>query len=230
MSALRFSLLFAASLIFAGCDEKSSEGLESPESTEQTEPLTEPEKKALQAARPFLNAIAAGDYAAAYGQFSSHARARMSLNQFLPPADEAASAANEARGVTNPSVQDFQKFMALAANEYGSPAKVLSADQIETDPKVLAGKGDAMETAFTIGLMPESIPAAIRKASIRAQIGVSLTPGRLKEIADQEGMSVEELQKDEDFSPYFNLKVVLVEESSGLKVGYFEITPLSMWD
>lgn len=78
--------------------------------------------------------------------------------------------------------------------------------------------------------MPESLPAAIHKASVRAQIGVTLTPAKLKEIADQEGMSVEELEKSEDFSPYFNLKVVLVEEGSGRKVGYFEITPPSMWD
>jgi len=38
------------------------------------------------------------------------------------------------------------------------------------------------------------------------------------------------LQKDPDFQPYFNLKVVLVEEASALRVGYFEFLPPSMLD
>jgi hypothetical protein len=101
---------------------------------------------------------------------------------------------------------------------------------MSTDAEELSGKGDAMETAFTIGLMPDSIPANIRKASIRSQVGVELTPERLKEIATQQGVSVEELRKDPDFAPYCNLKVVLVEEGGEWKVGYFEFTPPSMWD
>jgi outer membrane PBP1 activator LpoA protein len=39
-----------------------------------------------------------------------------------------------------------------------------------------------------------------------------------------------ELQKDENFDPYFNLKIILVEEDGQLKVGYFEFLPPSMMD
>lgn len=49
-------------------------------------------------------------------------------------------------------------------------------------------------------------------------------------MAQQEGISVEELKKEEDFDPYLNLKVVLVEEGGQLKVGYFEFLPPSMLD
>ena len=43
-------------------------------------------------------------------------------------------------------------------------------------------------------------------------------------------ISVEDLKKSEDFDPYFNLKVVLVEEGGQLKIGYFEFLPPSMMD
>jgi hypothetical protein len=49
-------------------------------------------------------------------------------------------------------------------------------------------------------------------------------------VAQTQGISVEELKKDENFDPYFNLKVVLVEEDGELKVGYFEFLPPSMMD
>ena len=49
-------------------------------------------------------------------------------------------------------------------------------------------------------------------------------------MAQQEGISVEALKKDEDFDPYLNLKVVLVEEGGQLKIGYFEFLPPSMLD
>jgi hypothetical protein len=38
------------------------------------------------------------------------------------------------------------------------------------------------------------------------------------------------VQKSEDFDPYFNLKIVLVEEGGQLKIGYFEFLPPSMMD
>ena len=52
----------------------------------------------------------------------------------------------------------------------------------------------------------------------------------LQKVAQQQGISVEELKKEEDFDPYLNLKVVLVEEGGQLKVGYFEFLPPSMLD
>ena len=52
-------------------------------SKEQGEKLSPQERQYLSAARPFVNAIAARDYSAAFGCLSSHATARMSLNQFV---------------------------------------------------------------------------------------------------------------------------------------------------
>ena len=219
-------LIAAVALGLGGCGETPSES-----KAEESESSLTAEEKAIQAAaRPFLNALASGDYPAAYTQLSSHAKARMSESQFLPPKDEAEHTANEKKAVTNATVQDFQIFVAKAANQYGAPSKIISTEQVETDSKILAGKGDAMDTAFTIGFMPASIPAQIRKGAVRAQLGVTLLPSQLKEIADQQGMSVEELEKSEDFAPYCNLKVVMVDEDGSLKVGYFEFSSPSMWD
>ncbi|HEX4696790.1 MAG TPA: hypothetical protein VH254_03880 [Candidatus Udaeobacter sp.] len=41
---------------------------------------------------------------------------------------------------------------------------------------------------------------------------------------------MEDLKKGEDFDPYFNLKIVLVDEAGQLKIGYFEFMPPSMMD
>jgi hypothetical protein len=49
-------------------------------------------------------------------------------------------------------------------------------------------------------------------------------------VSQQQGISVEQLKKEEDFDLYFNLKVVLVEEGCHLKIGYFEFLPPSMLD
>ncbi len=51
-----------------------------------------------------------------------------------------------------------------------------------------------------------------------------------KQLAEEERTTVEDLRKDPDFGPYFNLEVVLVEEGGAVRVGYFEFTPPSMWD
>jgi len=74
------------------------------------------------------------------------------------------------------------------------------------------------------------IPANIRRASLRGQIHTELSPQELQKVAQQHGISVEELTKDGDFDPYLNLKVVLVEEGDQLKIGYFEFLPPSIMD
>ena len=99
-----------------------------------------------------------------------------------------------------------------------------------TDATVLSGRGDRLDVMFAIGAMPASIPTDIRKASLRGQIGTKLTSAQLQEAAKHAGVTVEELQKDEEFQPYFNFKLVLVEEEDGLRVGYFEFLPPSMLD
>ena len=87
-----------------------------------------------------------------------------------------------------------------------------------------------MDSMFAIGAMPDWIPADIRRASLRGQIHTELSPQELEKVAQTHGISVEELTKSEDFDPYLNLKVVLVEEGGQLKVGYFEFLPPSIMD
>ena len=103
-----------------------------------------------------------------------------------------------------------------------------------TDPDVLNQRSKeqfgAMDSMFAIGAMPEWIPADIRRASLRGQVHTELSPQELQNAAQREGISVEDLKKSEDFDPYFNLKVVLVNEGGQLKVGYFEFLPPSMLD
>ena len=38
------------------------------------------------------------------------------------------------------------------------------------------------------------------------------------------------VRADDDFAPYFTVKIVLVEEAGTLKVGYFEFLPPSLMD
>ena len=77
-----------------------------------------------------------------------------------------------------------------------------------------------MDSMFAIATMPDWIPADIRRASLREQIHTELSPQELEKVAATEGITVEELKKSEDFDPYFNLKIVLVEEGGQLKVAY----------
>jgi len=228
------SLLGGMLLFLAACGKPSGETRSEatpsapPPPQEESQSGTPEEKAAIDAGKPFLEAILRADYSAAYDQLSSHAKASMSLSQFVPPSGD--SGAKEPAPLSNVTVQDFQSFMEKAIAFHGKPAKVISSSVMGLGPEALSGKGAAIERAFTIGLMPDTIPVEIRKASIRSQIGVTLSDEELKKTAQQEGISVEELQKDESFSPYCNLKVVLVEEDGKLKVGYFEFTPPSMMD
>jgi hypothetical protein len=65
---------------------------------------------------------------------------------------------------------------------------------------------------------------------LRGQVHTELSAQELEKVAATEGISVEELKKSDNFDPYFNLKVVLVEEGGQLKVGYFEFLPPSIMD
>jgi hypothetical protein len=116
----------------------------------------------------------------------------------------------------------------------GTPRAPKMLYVFSTDPDVLNRRSKeqfgAVDSMFAIGAMPDSIPADIRRASLRGQIRTQLSPQELEKAANAEGISVEELQKDENFDPYFNLKLVLVEEDGQLKVGYFEFLPPSMMD
>ena len=192
------------------------------------------ERKYLLAAKPFFVAIANRKYADAYALLSSYARARMSFNQFTPAEEQATFQQYESNPYMNVTAKQFAYLMQYVEAARGAPRAPKMLSVFSTDPDVLNRRSreqfGAMDSMFAIGAMPDWIPADIRRASLRGQIHTELSPQELQRAAQQEGISVEELQKDENFDPYLNLKVVLVEEGGQLKVGYFEFLPPSMLD
>jgi hypothetical protein len=92
-------------------------GHDTGDSTEATSEAREEEKlspedrKYLGTAKPFAVAIAGRKYEDAYAQLSSHAKARVSLNQFVPEDDGAKFAQNEKNPVANIAVEKFRELM-----------------------------------------------------------------------------------------------------------------------
>ena len=195
------------------------------------------ERPFLTAAKPFLEAIRARDYAAAYRTLSSHARAAVQPEQFVTPTEENHVALPVMREITEEQFAESMKQMEAAR---GIPAKVLHLYVQSVDPKVLAGKGDGFDTMLALGGMPKEIPVAIRKASIRAQFECNYSDEQVKQIAQElhipeeqvrsGQLDADEAERDADEKPYFNLKFVLVEEAGELKIGYFEFIPPSIFD
>jgi hypothetical protein len=192
------------------------------------------ERKYLLAAKPFFIAVANRKYADAYALLSRYAIARMSLDQFKPAEHDSDSQQNQAYVFDNVTADQFAYLMQYVEAAHGAPRAPKMLHVFSTDPDVLNRRTKeqfgAMDSMFAIGGMPEWIPADIRKASLRGQIHTELSPQELQNVAQRDGISVEELKKSDDFDPYFNLKVVLVEEGGQLKIGYFEFLPPSIWD
>jgi hypothetical protein len=117
---------------------------------------------------------------------------------------------------------------------HGAPRAPKMLHVFSIDPDVLNRRSKeqfgGMDSMFAIGAMPDWIPADIRRASLRGQIHTELSPQELQNVAQREGTSVEDLKKSGECDPYFNLKVVLVEESGQLRVAYFEFLPPSILD
>lgn len=203
-------------------------------STAEQEDAVKPEEKPfIDAAKPFYAAIGERDFAKAYEMLSTYARARMSVNQFEPNPNDAAFKNNEDHPLKDVTAAKFAELAGKLNKPFGTPKGVGHLSVFSTDAAVLSRKSKettgALDSMFAIGNMPESIPANIRKASLRGQILTELSPEDLAKAAQAEGMSVEELKKNPDFCPHFTLKVVLIEEGGELKVGYFECLP-SMFD
>ncbi len=221
-----------AALLGAGCGKKpaTAEG----GAGEETEEVSAEERVFLAAARPFVEAIAARQYERAYDFLSSHARARMSQNQFLPGEDDAAFQRNEDHPLTNVTAAQFAEWMKKVANAYGQPQAVAELHVFSADVAVLSRRSQEefgqLDSMFAIGAMPDSVPAESRRASVRGQIRTELSAEQLAVVAKEMEISVEDLQQTADFAPYFNCKIVLIEESGTLKVGYFEFLPPSMLD
>jgi hypothetical protein len=192
------------------------------------------ERKYLLAAKPFFVAVASRKYADAYALLSSYARARMSFNQFTPAEDQATFQQYESQPYSNVTAAQFAYLMQYVEAARGAPRAPKMLHVFSTNPDVLNRRSKeqfgAMDSMFAIGAMPDWIPAEVRRASLRGQIHTELSPQELQRVAQQHSINVEELKKSEDFDPYFNLKIVLVDEGGQLKIGYFEFLPPSMMD
>ncbi len=220
-------------IAITGCGRKSEITLADGEAALDAE-LTAEERPYFDAARPFAEAIAARDYPKAFGLLSTHAKARMSPNQFVPAEDDAAHKKNEMSAVQNPTPEQFAQLMLTTEKEYGKPAKLGELHVFSTDPAALSGKGksaeEKLDAMFAIGMMPDSTPAAIRKASLRSKLIVELSQQQLAESARAMETTPEKLKSDPDFQPYITLKMVLVAEAGALKIGYFEFLPPGIFD
>jgi hypothetical protein len=195
---------------------------------------TTAERACLQFGREVFTALAAQNYDAVHGQLSSHATARMSLNQFTPSDDDATFERNEAQPLRNVGLPEFRELMAVMEQNLGRPVEPIDLHVHTSDPAILGGgkrEGlDAIDTMFAIGNMPALVPVAQRKASLRGQLRVQLSAEQMAEAAKAWETSVEDLAKDPEFAPYLNLKLVVVEENAQLRGGYFEFLPPSMVD
>ncbi len=192
------------------------------------------ERKYLLAAKPFFVAVANRKYADAYALLSRYAKARMSFNQFTPAEDDATYQQYEQSPYDNVTAEQFAYLMQYVEAARGAPRAPKMLHVYSTDPDVLNRRSKeefgAVDSLFAIGAIPDWIPADIRKASLRGQIHTELSPQELQNVAQKEGISVEDLKKSDDFDPYFNVKLILVEEGGQLSVGYFEFLPPSIWD
>jgi len=222
---------------FTGCNKsKTTETTAAPSAKDWVDHSdSSPEERTyLDYGRAVVQAVSSRDYAAFYGCLSSHARARMSLNQVAPADDEALFARQEKQPETAVTLPRFIELMRQCESRFGRPTKPLNLHVHTTEAAPLSGTKhagtDGIDTMFAIGNMPNLAPAAIRKASLRAKIQVALTPAQLAETAKAYHVTADELQKDEDFVPYLTLKLVLVAGETGLQVGYFEFLPPSMLD
>jgi hypothetical protein len=181
------------------------------------------ERKYLLAAKPFFVAVANRKYADAYALLSRYAIARMSLDQFQPAQQDSDVQQHQSYVFDNVTAEQFAYLMQYVEAAHGAPRAPKMLHVFSTDPDVLNRRSKeqfgAMDSMFAIGAMPDWIPAEIRRASLRGQIHTELSPQELQNVAQREGMSVEDLKKSEDFDPYFNLKIVLVEEGGQLKIG-----------
>jgi len=233
-----FSAAILLPVLLTGCGKKGQEGEKETVQKSEDDSLDKDakpdEREYLLAAKPFFMAVASRRYADAYALLSRYAIARMSLEQFKPAQEDSDSQQSQSYAFDNVTAEQFAYLMQYVEAAHGAPRAPKMLHVFSTDSDVLNRRSKeqfgAMDSMFAIGAMPDWIPADIRRASLRGQISTELSPQELEKIAATEGINVEELKKSEDFDPYFNLKIVLVDEGGQLKVAYFEFLPPSMMD
>lgn len=227
-------VLAVVATVLSGCGGASDQSASSDGPEALDAEVVAEERPYFDAGRPFAEAIAARNYVQAYEHLSSHAKARMSPSQFVPPENDATQAAVEASAIRNPTAEQFAQLMSVVEKEFGKPTKLAELHVFSTNPNVLSGNAtsteDKLEALFAIGMMPGSVPADIRKASLRGKLILELNSFQLAEAAKALQTTPESLKSDPDFKPYVNLKMVLVEDAGALKVGYFEFVPPNIFD
>jgi hypothetical protein len=119
------------------------------------------ERKYLVATRPFFIAVGSRKYAEAYALLSSHAKARMSLNQFTPAQQEADFQRNESYPFVNVTAEQFVGLMGYVEAAHGTPRAPKMLHVFSTNPDVLSRRSKeqfgAMDSMFAIGAMPDWI-------------------------------------------------------------------------
>ena len=233
-----FTATILLPLLSTGCGNKSKDGDKKTVQKSKDDFLDKDakpdERKYLLAAKPFVIAVANRKYADAYALLSKYAIARMSLDQFKPAEQDSDSQQNQAYTFDNVTPEQFAYLMQYVEAAHGAPRAPKMLHVYSTDPDVLNRRSKeqfgAVDSMFAVGAIPDWVPGDIRKASLRGQIHTELSAQELQNVAQREGISVEELKKNDDFDPYFNFKIVLVEEGGQLKIAYFEFLPPSIWD
>ena len=221
-------LAFVCLNLLGGCKSKKPKaaGNGNAEVETEDEDLSAEDKKMMAAAKPFLQAIAGNKFETAYEHLSTHAKKRMFDYQFSIGDDE-----NPRRKPTefkDVSAEKFAELLQQFAKPFGRPARIQHYYVSTRDPNELSGVAksnlEKFDQMINIGNMPADIPASIRKAALRAQIGTEVEKKKRKRKQEDDE------ETDDGEGPYFNLKFVLVEEEGKLKVGYFEFFGPTMLD
>jgi hypothetical protein len=158
------------------------------------------ERKYLLAAKPFFTAVANRKYTDAYALLSCHAKARMSLHQFKPAEQDSDSQQNQLYAFDNVTAEQFAYLMQYVKAAHGAPRAPKVLYVFSTDPDVLNRRSKeqfgAMDSMFAVGAIPDWVPGDIRRASLRGQIHTELSPQALQNVAQREGISVEEVEEE----------------------------------
>jgi hypothetical protein len=164
----RLTMVFAAilmPLLLTGCGKKEQGGEKKTAQKNEDDFLDKDakpdERKYLVATRPFFIAVGSRKYAEAYALLSSHARARMSLNQFTPAQQEADFQRNESYPFVNVTAEQFVGLMGYVEAAHGTPRAPKMLHVFSTNPDVLSRRSKeqfgAMDSMFAIGAMPDWI-------------------------------------------------------------------------
>ena len=145
-------------VLLTGCGKKDQEGQKETVQKSEDDFLDKDakpdERQYLLAAKPFFIAVASRKYADAYALLSSHARARMSLDQFKPAQQDSDSQQNQSYAFDNVTAEQFAYLMQYVEAAIGPRApKMLHV--FSTDPDVLNRRSKeqfgAMDSMFAIG-------------------------------------------------------------------------------